>query len=477
MHRILVLFLITFALGWATPAEAQNHNSKNTKSQKQSADQATSDQGNSEAPDKILYERAMKDIKKGHHEEARLTLQTLINTYPDSEYLAKAKLAIADSYYSESGSANLAQAIASYKDFIVFFPFLPEASYAQMQVAMTHFKEMEKPDRDRTEALEAEAEFQTFLEKYPNDPLVPKAEQRLREVQEILAEGDFRVGYYYYLKGDKRAAAGRLISVTKRYPLYSQSDKALWMLGDIFEKSEKKEIASVYYARIVREYPLSPLVPDAKQKLVAFAVPVPQPDPKALAWMQAEEKAPRPHESFYKKPMALVKSGPGQELADAARYGQPNLEPESDDNSGVDIMSPGGETRIGAGGGSSATGNTAVVEIATPGTGTSGGSNASTESGAATSDPPAASPSAPASDPGDPGSGAESGSNAAPTPAAQPPAANAVTPAAQPQTNTTANATTGDSTAQSSGSDTKKDDKKNESSSKKKKGLKKLIPW
>jgi len=67
--------------------------------------------------DKILYDRAIKDIKKGRHEVGRLTLQTLINTYPDSEYLADAKLAIADSYYKEGGSANLTQAIAAYKDF------------------------------------------------------------------------------------------------------------------------------------------------------------------------------------------------------------------------------------------------------------------------------------------------------------------------------------------------------------------------
>ena len=84
--------------------------------------------------------------------------------------------------------------------------------------------------------------FQTFLQKYPKDPLARKAKQQLREVQEVIAEGDYRVGYYYYVKGDKRAAAARLIGVTKRYPLYSKSDKALWMLGDIFEKSEHKEV-------------------------------------------------------------------------------------------------------------------------------------------------------------------------------------------------------------------------------------------
>jgi len=119
---------------------------------------------NTAEPDKILYDRAIEDIKHGRQEVGRLSLQTLINTYPDSEYLAKAKLAIADSYYKEGGSASLTQAIQAYKDFGIFFPFLPEASYAQLQVANTHYKQIAKPDRDRTEAKAAEEEFQTFLE-------------------------------------------------------------------------------------------------------------------------------------------------------------------------------------------------------------------------------------------------------------------------------------------------------------------------
>src|SRR5258708_8952551 len=91
--------------------------------------------------------------------------------------------------------------------------------------------------------------------------------------------------------------------------LYSRSDKALWMLGDIFETSERKDIASAYYARIVRNYPLSPMAKDAKEKLHAFNVPVPQADPKSLAWMQAESNAPRKKQNMIFKPMELVKSG------------------------------------------------------------------------------------------------------------------------------------------------------------------------
>ena len=261
---------------------------------------------------------------------ADLNLQTLINTYPDSEYLAKAKLAIADSYYKEGGTSNLALAVSGYKDFIVFFPFLPEATYAQMQVAMVHYKEMDKPDRDRTHALAAEEEFQIFLQKYPNDPLAPEATQHLREVQEVLAEGEYRIGYFYYVKNDKRAAAARLLTVTNRYPLYSKSDQALWIMGDIFASSEHKEVASLYYARIVKDYPLSNLAPQAKDKLKASGVPVPQADPTALAWMTAEQNTPRQHTPLYKKPFDLMKSGPTGELQAAATHGTPNMQPESE---------------------------------------------------------------------------------------------------------------------------------------------------
>ncbi|MGC1618622.1 MAG: outer membrane protein assembly factor BamD [Candidatus Acidiferrum sp.] len=466
---------------------------------KKKIDKSTSADNNAQ-PDKILYDRAVDDMKHGRHEIGRLNMQTLINTYPDSDYLAKAKLAIADSYYKEGGTSNMALAVSGYKDFIVFFPFLQEATYAQMQVAMAHFRQMEKPDRDRSQALDAEEEFQTFLAKYPNDPLAPQAKQNLREVQEVLAEGDYRIGYYYYVKGDKRAAAGRLMTVTTRYPLYSKSDSALWMMGDIFAKSEHKDVAARYYTRIVRDYPLSGLVPDAKQRLKELGAPIPQPDPTALAWMKADENMPRPHTSLVKKPLALVKSGPGTELSAAARVGDPNLEPESNTFSPGELLTPGGGIKLGEGG----AGTTALVTTVTPGgtpgtaesTGGSetvapsaneGGADVGSVGGspAAVSDPAKDATSAPGTT-----AAPAATSPAASDPAKDPPAAASATetPAKRDPATTGAEAKsdaapTADAAksgdAQSSGdSKDSKDskDKKKESSSKKK-GLHKLIPW
>jgi outer membrane protein assembly factor BamD len=421
---------------------------------------------NTAEPDKILYNRAMQDMKRGRQEVARLSLQTLINTYPDSEYLAKAKLAIADSYYKESGTANMTQAIQAYKDFGIFFPFLPEASYAQLQVANAHYQQMAKPDRDRTEAKAAEDEFQTFLQKYPKDPLAPQAEQRLRNVQEIIAEGDYRIGYFYYVKGDRRAAAARLIAVTKRYPLYSRSDHALWMLGDIFEKSEQKEIASMYYAQIVKNYPLSGQAPDAKSRLTAFKVPIPQADPKAVAWMTAEQNAPRLHDSLIKKPLALVRTGPHAEFIAAAKTGPPNLQPEADNTSATDILSGGNRSQLGGAGGP---GNTAVVETVTPGSGRSSGSPSGTENGTESTAPPAAgasngaaAPAAPAATDANAGPGASGSATATGAPAAD--------------TSQNADGTKADGSQDSAQSGNNSAPQK-ESSSKKKKGLRKIVPW
>src|SRR5260370_13205376 len=54
---------------------------------------------NTAEPDKVLYDKAMGDVRHVRHEVSRLNLQTLINTYPDTEYLAKANLPIPNSFY------------------------------------------------------------------------------------------------------------------------------------------------------------------------------------------------------------------------------------------------------------------------------------------------------------------------------------------------------------------------------------------
>src|SRR5258708_32865182 len=134
----------------------------------------------SKQPDKVLFDRAMDAMKHNRFDVARLTLQTLINTYPDSEFIARAKLSVADSWYAEGGSAALAQAELEYNDFITFFPNMPEAAEAQLKIANIHYQQMEKSDRDYTHALRAEQEYRNVILKFPEqEKLVTTAKQRL----------------------------------------------------------------------------------------------------------------------------------------------------------------------------------------------------------------------------------------------------------------------------------------------------------
>jgi outer membrane protein assembly factor BamD len=245
-------------------------------------------------PDRVLFERAMKDMEKSRFTVARLTLQTLISTYPDSEFLQQAKYAMAESFYRESTSGSLTEAENGFKDYITFFPNSELADDAQMKIAMTHVKRLEKPDRDTTQARLAEGEFKSFIESYPDSPLINEAKQKLREVQELLADGIAGVGNFYLVSHrDYNAAVSRYKEVLKNYPDYSKMPETLFALAFSLQQMGNQKDAVAYYDRIVTDHPLSDRVSQAKQQLTALNQPIPQPNPVALARaQQAQGEAP-----------------------------------------------------------------------------------------------------------------------------------------------------------------------------------------
>src|SRR5271170_2565524 len=102
-------------------------------------------------------------------------------------------------------------------------------------IANIHFQEMEQPDRDYTHAMLAEEEYRQLIMQWPDSKLMPEAKQRLREVQEVIAESEFGVGRFYYMRESYPAAIARLQSLVDKYPLYSKADEALYLLGQSFE--------------------------------------------------------------------------------------------------------------------------------------------------------------------------------------------------------------------------------------------------
>jgi outer membrane protein assembly factor BamD len=276
-------------------------------------------------PDKVLFDKAIADIERSRFEVARLTLNTLMNTYDTSEYMAKAKLAIADSWYREGGGHGLAQAEAEYKDFILFYPNMEESAEAQEKVCMIHYKQMEKADRDPKHAMRAEDECKLLLTQFPNSKFAPQAQQRLREIQEVLAQHEAAAGFFYHHKTSYPAAANRLHALTDAFPLYSAADEALWKLGDSYAHMGPRFVdkSAAAYARIVKDYPLSPYAEEAKAKLEEMERPVPEADPVAYARMKYEMEN-RTKAGMVKKTLGVFSKSPDVRMA--AKSGTPSMD-------------------------------------------------------------------------------------------------------------------------------------------------------
>ncbi len=319
-------------------------------------------------PDKILFDQAMKDIEHGRYEVARISLQTLMNTYENSEYLAKAKLAIADSWFREGGSNGLGQAEAEYKDFQLFYPQMEEAAQAQNRICDIHYKQMDRSDRDNIQTLRAETECKNLIVQYPNSKFVPEATQKLREIQESEAAHEFVVGDFYHQRQMNPAAANRLNALVDQYPLYSGAGMALYEAGDSYSKmgSRFRKQTGEMFSRILREYPLSAEAKLATKRLQEMEMPVPKADPAALERAKWEQENAT-HLTMTQRSMALLKGGP--DVRHAAHSGAPTMtDPKKTLPYSIPVVNTGDATATANGAGGTPATHTEVTATTSTGT-------------------------------------------------------------------------------------------------------------
>jgi len=217
--------------------------------------------------DQYLMQRGREALAKKHWMDSREFFHQVLDNYSGSPLRSAAKLALGDSYLGEGSTESLILAANEYREFMTFYPTDERLDYAQYQLAMTHFKEMKKPDRDQTATKEALAEFDTFFQRFPSSPLTPEVRQKWRIARDRLSEGAFTVGVFYYKKHWYPGAAERFNEVIRDDPGYTHIDAVYYYLAETFASADRKGEAIPLFDRVVKEYRTSEYLAKAQKRL------------------------------------------------------------------------------------------------------------------------------------------------------------------------------------------------------------------
>lgn len=218
-------------------------------------------------PDKFLLDRGQEELEEGRWLNAREYFRQIVDNYPQSPLRPEAKLGVGDTYLGEGSTEGLVLAGNEFREFLTFYPTNPRADYAQYKLAQSHAKQMRAAERDQTETKAAIKEFEVFIQRYPNSPLMPEVKKEWREARDRLSEASYRVGLFYFRSRWYPGAIDRFREVLKDDPGYSRRDALYYHLAESLRLSSKEAEALPLYERLLKEFEKSEYLDDARLRI------------------------------------------------------------------------------------------------------------------------------------------------------------------------------------------------------------------
>jgi outer membrane protein assembly factor BamD len=218
-------------------------------------------------PDKFLFDKGTAALDQKKWITAREFLKQVVENYTQSTYRPDAKLGIGDTYLGENTAESLVLAINEFREFLSFYPTNRRADYAQYKLALAHFRQMRKPQRDQTETKEAVKELELFVERYPNSSLLEEVRTKLREARDRLSESDYLVGLFYFRSRWYPGAEDRFKVLLKQDPAYTSRDAVYFYLGESLIKLQRNAEALPYFEKLVGEFEQSEFLPEARKRI------------------------------------------------------------------------------------------------------------------------------------------------------------------------------------------------------------------
>ncbi len=215
---------------------------------------------------KAVLEQAGKLIKIDEYEKARKLLFEVKNRDLSKKYAPLAQLKIAESFLTEGQPER---AVEEYRRFLQLYPDHSQAPYAQYQIALVHFKQIEGPERGAGGARKALEEFQKLLRLYPRNPYREVVELKIMKCRNLIAEYEFLVGKFYYNKGAYNAATGRFLGLLREFPDYKKIPEVLYLTGISYRKLNRTDESLQYLNELQKRFPDSEFTKKAEKVMAA----------------------------------------------------------------------------------------------------------------------------------------------------------------------------------------------------------------
>ena len=211
--------------------------------------------------------RGTELMEKKEYEEARKVLLEVKNRDLSKKYAPLAQLKIADSYIKEE---EYETGVEEYRRFLEIYPDHQNASYAQYQIAMAYFVQIESPERGYGAAAKALAEFEKLKRMFPRNPYREMIELRIEKCRNTMADYEFLVAEFYFRKGSCHAAVGRLQQLLTKFPDYRREPVVLFRAAHCYKKLGNRDKALEYYNRLLEKYPGDNVIKEAKKEFASY---------------------------------------------------------------------------------------------------------------------------------------------------------------------------------------------------------------
>ncbi|NJM10324.1 MAG: outer membrane protein assembly factor BamD [Bdellovibrionaceae bacterium] len=198
------------------------------------------------------YKLAEKYEKDERFEEAIAQYSQVKNKHPYSKLATEAELRIAEIHFKREEYIESQNAYQVFKD---LHPSYPKIDYVTFRLGLSFYNQLPSTiDRDLAVAERAILYFDEVTQSFPNSAYVKEAQDHKIKALKMLAEKEYYIGNFYFIRDHFESALGRFEELLERYPNLGLDAKALYGAAISAHKIKDMAKTKTYYQKLTTRF-------------------------------------------------------------------------------------------------------------------------------------------------------------------------------------------------------------------------------